>query len=294
MFLLVEKSIHGLWFPIIIELKNSMSRETQTSTFNDGLNKDLTPMLTPNTVMTDCLNGTIITYNGNEFALQNDLGNYKFNHGHLNQGFVPVGIKEHANILYIISYNPVTDEVEVGSFPSMKTIFSSGINTGKERDFSINLESGFNLFTKLSQDSGLKMISDLNDDFLLNPGDKYMLSKTGQDDKFDDWAHISTYVFTENQKIYNIDKYITYSSSVNTNDSTWNIVNWDVPGYIAVKMLPHVMDEFNCYVTEFNSESANIHVQSIWNGNIYSKYIDSIKDRIGYLYTTNNNLDYSE
>ena len=28
--------------------------------------------------MTDCLNGTIVTYNGNEFALQNDFGNYKF------------------------------------------------------------------------------------------------------------------------------------------------------------------------------------------------------------------------
>ena len=54
------------------------------------------------------------------------------------------------------------------------------------------------------------------------------------------------------------------------------------------------MDEFNCHVTEFNSESANIHVQSIWNGNIYSKYIESIKGRIGYIYTTDPSLDYDK
>lgn len=54
------------------------------------------------------------------------------------------------------------------------------------------------------------------------------------------------------------------------------------------------MDEFNCYVTEFNSESADIHVQSIWNGNIYSKYIESIKGRIGYIFTTDPSLKYKE
>lgn len=117
-----------------------MSRQSQVNTFNDGLNKDLNPLLTPNNVMTDCLNGTIITYNGNEFALQNDLGNYKFKHGSLDPGFVPVGIKEHANILYIISYNPISDEVEVGSFPSMKTLYKSDINLGDEKEDSITLD----------------------------------------------------------------------------------------------------------------------------------------------------------
>lgn len=111
-----------------------MSRESQVNTFNDGLSKDLNLLLTPNSVMTDCLNGTLITYNGNEFALQNDLGNYKFKDGSLSPGFVPVGVKEHANILYIISYNPVTDEVEVGSFPSMKTIFRSEIDNNDKTD----------------------------------------------------------------------------------------------------------------------------------------------------------------
>ena len=42
------------------------------NTFSDGLITDLNPLSTPNTVLTNCLNGTIITYNGNEFTLQND------------------------------------------------------------------------------------------------------------------------------------------------------------------------------------------------------------------------------
>lgn len=136
----MNQNINGLEKLIIILLNINMSRQSQVNTFNDGLNKDLNPLLTPNNVMTDCLNGTIITYNGNEFALQNDLGNYKFKHGSLDPGFVPVGIKEHANILYIISYNPISDEVEVGSFPSMKTLYKSDINLGDEKEDSITLD----------------------------------------------------------------------------------------------------------------------------------------------------------
>ena len=51
-------------------------RKSTTNTFKDGLVMDLNPINTPNTVLTDCINGTIITYNGNEYSLQNDMGNY--------------------------------------------------------------------------------------------------------------------------------------------------------------------------------------------------------------------------
>jgi hypothetical protein len=36
---------------------------------------DTHPMVVGNDVMTDCLNGTLITMNGNEVILQNDMGN---------------------------------------------------------------------------------------------------------------------------------------------------------------------------------------------------------------------------
>ena len=38
----------------------------------EGLNKDLNPIVTPNNVLTDNLNGTFITFNGDELSLQND------------------------------------------------------------------------------------------------------------------------------------------------------------------------------------------------------------------------------
>ena len=56
-------------------MKNKLNQINQ---FNGGMIKDIEPLMVPNTVMTDCLNGTLITYNGNEFALQNDMGNYGF------------------------------------------------------------------------------------------------------------------------------------------------------------------------------------------------------------------------
>ena len=55
-----------------------MANNTQQVTsniFNGGLLKDIQELTTPNNVLSDCLNGTILTYNGNEFVLQNDLGN---------------------------------------------------------------------------------------------------------------------------------------------------------------------------------------------------------------------------
>ena len=80
-----------------------MSKQNVTNTWTDGLNKDLNPIVTPNTVLTDNLNGTFITYNGNELSLQNDMGNvYKTS---LSDGFYPIGMSEYGGIIYIASVN---------------------------------------------------------------------------------------------------------------------------------------------------------------------------------------------
>ena len=52
-------------------------RQETNNTFDQGLNKDLNPIVTPNNVLTDCLNGTFLTFNGDELSLQNDAGNTK-------------------------------------------------------------------------------------------------------------------------------------------------------------------------------------------------------------------------
>lgn len=58
-------------------------------------------MVTPNSVLTDNLNGTFITYNGNEFCLQNDKGNFEV--AQLSDGYIPIGAKEYNGVIYIVS-----------------------------------------------------------------------------------------------------------------------------------------------------------------------------------------------
>lgn len=108
-------------------------RQTQTNIFSDGLNMDLHPLTTPNTILTDCVNGTMITYNDNEFVLQNERGNSKIKIGDtedvkLSEGFIPVGMKEHNGILYIVSHNPQTKQSEIGTYPSPNKIQEHGVN----------------------------------------------------------------------------------------------------------------------------------------------------------------------
>lgn len=92
-------------------------KQSTTNTWNDGLNLDLHPIVTPNTVLTDNLNGTFITYNGNEFCLQNDKGN--IHKCSLKEGFKPIGIKEHNGVIYIASVNK--DGLgELGFYPGIK------------------------------------------------------------------------------------------------------------------------------------------------------------------------------
>lgn len=94
------------------------------NTFSDGLVKDYNEMATPSKVMTNCLNGTLITYNGNEFTLQNDMGNAKLKNVKLPAGYVPVGIAEHGGVVYVAAYNPLTKKGQIGSYPSPKQLWS--------------------------------------------------------------------------------------------------------------------------------------------------------------------------
>ena len=105
-------------------------KKNSTNTFDGGLNYDLTPLGTPNNVLTDCVNGTFVTFNADELALQNDAGNTKIGvpgteivntnpkefteYVQLSEGFYPLGIKEYGGVLYIVSAKlkdlPKTDE----------------------------------------------------------------------------------------------------------------------------------------------------------------------------------------
>ena len=106
-------------------------KQEATNTFGDGMIMDLNPLTTPNNVLTSALNATMITYNGNEFVLQNDMGNGRVETAYLPSGYVPVGIKEYGGIIYVALYSPSTNKCEIGSFPSPRTI-TYGISNQKQ------------------------------------------------------------------------------------------------------------------------------------------------------------------
>lgn len=227
------------------------TKQIQTNTFTDGLNTDLHPLTVPNTMLTDCINGTIITYNGNEYILQNDMGNYQLKKAQLPADYIPVGVKEYGNIIYIVSYNPLDKKCQVGSYPSPQTIFDNRLKSGNEpykgiqiNEFndtwkwcdedlsSISYNNGTTIiekgnedntvfFTDYSSDQNLKVLfpgegSDLKDTFL-NPGDKYhlcLIEETSEDKSVTyAFQKIDFYTLTESKEVYKIDKDIEIHKS---------------------------------------------------------------------------------
>lgn len=89
--------------------------------------------------MTDNLNGTIITYDGNEFSLQNDMGNYSLKGCALKAGFVPVGMRSYGDVLYILSHNAETNSNEIGTYPSPKYPYDQTL-TPKDQTWATELE----------------------------------------------------------------------------------------------------------------------------------------------------------
>jgi hypothetical protein len=75
-------------------------------------------MVQSNDTLSDALNATFITQNGNEVVLLNDMGNRRVDNAYLPAGYEPIGMKEYGGIIYIASYNPITGKSQIGSFPS--------------------------------------------------------------------------------------------------------------------------------------------------------------------------------
>lgn len=145
-------------------------KQITNSTFNEGLVSDLNPLTTPQTCLSDCVNGTLITFNGNEFTLQSDNGNVKLKNSEIKPGYIPVGAKEYGGILYLALLNPLSGDCEIGSIPSPdfdKTPkdAQNGIN--------INFQAKPGSYSKL-----IKLFE--QDQMLINPGDLYKITETGE------------------------------------------------------------------------------------------------------------------
>lgn len=96
-----------------------------TNRFIKGLVMDFSPENTKNELLTHALNATLLTFNGNELSLQNDMGNARVETAYLPEGYMPVGTCEYGGIIYIVSYNPLEDKSQIGCFPSPERNISS-------------------------------------------------------------------------------------------------------------------------------------------------------------------------
>lgn len=163
-----------------------MKKAETVNVFTDGLVMDLNPIVTPNNVVSNALNATLITMNGNENALQNDMGNGRVETAFLPEGYVPVGTAELGGIIYIVSYNPLIDKCQIGSFPSPeRNITSSELESPEievtNPQFQIEDTSNKQYGKIINTILKVKLLSSPDKQLKLSPGDKYVIysSNTG-------------------------------------------------------------------------------------------------------------------
>ena len=152
--------------------------EQAVNQFNKGLQTDTHPMIQGNDTLSDALNATFVTMNGNEVILQNDMGNRRVDNAYLPSGYEPVGIKEYGGIIYIAAYNPITNKSQIGSFPSperklSKDDFSDDLKGTLDLDQFIENKSSYkDQIQYLNQDT---FLIPLTSDVSLHAGDKFVV-----------------------------------------------------------------------------------------------------------------------
>lgn len=184
-----------------------MKKGAATNTFNKGLIMDLNPMVTPSDSVVNCLNGTLVTYNGNENVLQNDMGNGRVETAYLPSGYIPLGTATLGGIMYIVSYNPITNKSQIGSFPSPERNLLSDELSDKEAV--LNLSS---LKDEKAEDteaihfkSNSKKLILLDKE--LHPGDKFLIACT----PLNDYQNILSAYQTDNTNPDKYPKYLKFS-----------------------------------------------------------------------------------
>ena len=145
-----------------------MKKSESVNTFNKGLLMDLSPLVTPNDSLVNCLNGTILTYNGNENVLQNDMGNGRVGTAYLPQGYIPVGTAQLGGIMYIVSYNPIIKKSQIGCFPSPERNITSDNLSVPQNTLELS-----DLFQDNHIKSKFKKLILLDEP--LHPGDKFQI-----------------------------------------------------------------------------------------------------------------------
>ena len=148
-----------------------MARKETGNTFEKGLVMDFNPISTPNNVMTSALNGTIITFNGNEYILQTDMGNGRVETAYLPAGYVPVGMVEFGGVIYVASYSPFLNRGQMGSFPSPER----NISTDEMSDIQVRLTNKDFGFENTNDGASILYVQKTLYSKKLSPGDKFIV-----------------------------------------------------------------------------------------------------------------------
>lgn len=160
-----------------------MKKSEAINTFAQGLVMDINPLVAPNDGVCNALNATLITMNGNENVLQNDMGNGRVETAFLPEGYVPLGTTELGGIIYIVSYNPLNKKCQIGSFPSPERNIStdkiSNLNqTLDNTDFKYDPQTDPQTGAQIGTQTGALVYylkKELNEGLTFNPGDKFIV-----------------------------------------------------------------------------------------------------------------------
>lgn len=214
------------------------AKKEVVNTFTKGVIMDFNPIITPKSVLTDCLNGTIITYDGNEQQLQNDKGNVALKGSKLPEGYLPVGTSSYGDVLYIVSYNPITKRTQIGTFPSPLNMASTSDNENKDLSSILtqaiaNAESQIILETEsLANYQKLEVFYN-EGKLIINPGDEYNID-IDEAGVHNPYEKLEFFILDDKNTLHNI------TSEINT-DGSFHGVTWQVPGYLAARWrLPQI------------------------------------------------------
>lgn len=239
--------------------------EQAVNTFTKGLQLDTNPMIQGNDSLTDCLNGTIVTMNGNEMILQNDMGNRRVDNAFLPSGYQPVGMKEYGGIIYVAAYNPITNKSQIGSFPSPQKRINSLNTSGMGGVFDFNK---FFYNSNVTLDSDLFNIKVINSDSFMIPltkdvslraGDKFVIYSSDIGDLKDNISNYDNTISDENGVKYvkspKNKKYTLQLGILNSQnefvDITKTLCRWE---YKDNKSVPKIYDQSYSDLYKFNDE----------------------------------------
>lgn len=296
-----------------------MLRQETQNTFNKGLIMDFHPLNTPNDVLTNCLNGTLITYNGNEFTLQNDMGNGRVETAYLPQGYIPMGTTELGGIIYVVSYNPFLDKGQIGCFPSPeRNITSDELNSNLTIIRNSDFQSGDVLKTAIVKYNLLEGSSVEK----LNPGDKYKIyaghnDLSGNSSKLTDYGNskqiygtlpkylrLHVAAIDENNQItylddalkwnevpYYFDEYEVPPNSISDLESyrnlvstAYNIFRSKVSGKLCVVAELETIDTFNASWKPYvNGSNIEIKFNYSWSSNLWPEDEDDVNTTKRYI-----------